>query len=102
MTYLNRYFSDPYVVRLANLKRAIMARRPEPDTASEDDIKEYAGWVQKELDFFYIGTHNQLKPHCGLLENLTDPRHKLLVSVEFINNYLLGEVTDQQIKDMFK
>lgn len=101
MKLLDQYFTTDYLIRLAGLRQRVMTRRPDPENHTEDELKEYAGWLQKELDFFFVGTHNQLQHHVGTLDNLSDKRHKLMASAAFVNSYLLGEITDQQIKDMF-
>ena len=90
------YFKTTYRFRLKTLRTQVLNRRPVPP-ASEEDIAEYSGWLQKELDFFHHGTYGALKDQVGQLENLIDKRHKLMVSVEFVSNYLLFKVTEEQL-----
>ena len=99
MTPLDTYFTEQYVVRLEGLKEKVAFRTPVPDSP-EDIVKEFAGWVQKELDFFYAGTHEQLKLLVGDLTKLIYKKHKLLTSVEFINHFLLGLVNAEWIKQL--
>jgi len=99
MTPLDTYFTEQYIPRLEDLKTKVRFRTPAPGSP-EDVIKEFAGWVQKELDFFYAGTHEHLKLIVGDLTKLIDKKHKLLTSVEFINHFLLGLVTADWIKEL--
>jgi hypothetical protein len=99
MTPLDTYFTEQYIPRLEGLKEKIGFRTPVPGSP-EDIVLEFAGWVQKELDFFYAGTHEQLKLIVGDLTKLINKNHKLLTSVEFINHFLLGLVTADWIKQL--
>ena len=96
MTQVTEYFKTTYRFRLKTLRTNVLNRRPVPP-ATDKDIAEFAGWLQKELDFFHHGTYGALKDQVGLLENLLDKRHKLMVSVEFVNDYLLFKVTEEQL-----
>ena len=95
------YFKTAYRFRLRTLRTNVLNRKPD-QPASAEDIAEYAGWIQKELDFFHHGTYSALKDRVGLLENLIDKRHKLIVSVEFVNDYLLFKVTEDQLDKLLK
>jgi hypothetical protein len=100
MTFLDDFFKGAYRIRLRSLRQNILSRRPDVN-ASKKAIAEYAGSVQKELDFFHAGTLGTLRQTVGSLEQLVDKRHRLMVSTEFVNDYLLGKVTEEQIDKLF-
>jgi len=100
MSFLEEYFNGAYRIRLLNLRKAVLARRP-PIGSADQVIHEYAAWLQKELDFFHKGTANTLRFAVGELSNLEDRRLKLMVTEKFVNEYLLGEVTEEHIDKLF-